>query len=89
MRILKKHGIEKYFKGVVVSFMYSTLKEEKLFVSFIEDYKINPKESIFIDDRKDLLKIAKEIGFEVLLMNRNNNINGEEYKAINKLEEID
>lgn len=89
IRILKKHGIEKHFKGIVVSFMYSTLKEEKLFDSFIEEYKIKTKDSVFVDDRKDLLKIASELGFEVLLMDRNNNISSEEYKSINKLEELD
>lgn len=70
-RVLKNKGLEKYFKGIIISSMYTTIKEEKLFNVFLDSYKnINPKESLYIDDRRHILDKANEYGFNLLLMDR-------------------
>ena len=38
-RVLKNKGIDKYFKGIIISSMYTTVKEENLFDIFINKYK--------------------------------------------------
>ena len=37
-RVLKNKGIDKYFKGIIISSMYTTVKEENLFDIFINKY---------------------------------------------------
>jgi putative hydrolase of the HAD superfamily len=70
-RVLKNKGIDKYFKGIIISSMYTTVKEENLFDIFINKYKeVTPSESLYIDDRNHILQKAKEYGFNLLLMDR-------------------
>ena len=70
-RVLKNKGIDKYFKGIIISSMYTTVKEENLFDIFINKYKeVTPSESLYIDDRNHILQKAKEYGFNLLLMDK-------------------
>ena len=74
----------------MISAMESKTKREGLFEIFLEKHKnIVPQESIFIDDRKDILDKASECGFKVLLMDRNGESTDNKYKVIHNLEEID
>ena len=63
-RVLKNKGIDKYFKGIIISSMYTTVKEENLFDIYINKYKeVTPSESLYIDDRNHILQKVKEYGF--------------------------
>ena len=89
-RVLDNRNISKYFKSIMISAMESKTKREGLFEIFLEKHKnIVPQESIFIDDRKDILDKASECGFKVLLMDRNGESTDNKYKVIHNLEEID
>lgn len=88
LRILNIFKIDKYFKGIMMSSMYTSTKEENLFNIFLEKYKLNPKECVFIDDRSDLLDKAAKHGFNVLLMNRKNSEKNNKFKTIYSLKEI-
>lgn len=88
-RVLKNKEIANYFNGIVISSMYTTTKEEKLFDIFIEKYEnINPRESLYIDDRRHILQKAKEYGFDLLLMDRDRKYKESEFKIINSMKEI-
>lgn len=53
--------------------MYTTTKENNLFDIFLKEHKnVNPKESIYIDDRKHILDKAKTYDFHLLLMDKKN-----------------
>jgi len=88
IRVLHNKGIDKYFKGIMISSMYSTTKEEKLFDLFIKEYDVYPRESLYIDDRVHILKKANEYGFNLLLMNRKNKLIITKFKVINNLNEL-
>ena len=88
-RVLKNKGLEKYFKGIIISSMYTTIKEEKLFNVFLDSYKnINPKESLYIDDRRHILDKANEYGFILLLMDRKNIYTESKFRIINNMNDI-
>ena len=88
-RVLKNKDIDKYFKGIIISSMFTTIKEEKLFDIFIEKYKeVNPSESLYIDDRRHILQKAKEYGFNLLLMDRHGKYSKSDFKTINKMNDI-
>ena len=88
-RVLKNKGLEKYFKGIIVSSMYTTIKEERLFNVFLDSYKnINPKESLYIDDRRHILDKANEYGFILLLMDRKNIYTESKFRIINNMNDI-
>lgn len=88
LRVLHNKKIDKYFKGIVISSMYTDSKEETLFNVFLDKYKVNPKKSVYVDDRKHILKKAKKYKFNLLLMKRKINICPEIFKIIHSLEEI-
>ncbi len=88
-RVLKNKEIDQYFKGITISSMYSTTKEEKLFDIFLDEFKeVKPNESLYIDDRRHILKKASEYGFKLLLMDRDKKYLESEFKVINNMNEI-
>ena len=88
-RVLKNKGIASYFNGIVISSMYTTTKEEKLFDIFIEKYEsIDSRESLYIDDRRHILQKAKEYKFNLLLMDRDKKYKESKFKIINNMKEI-
>ncbi len=90
IRVLKNKKINIYFKDVIISSMYGTTKEENLFDVFFEINKdIDPKQSIYIDDRQHILKKANSYGFKTLLMDRKNKIIQSEFVTINDMYEIE
>lgn len=88
LRVLHNKGVDKYFKGIMISSMYTDSKEKTLFKVFLDKYKINPRESIYIDDRKHILQRARMYKFGLLLMNRKNNKKAILFKTIYSLKEI-
>jgi len=88
-RVLKNKGIDKYFKGIIISSMYTTVKEENLFDIFINKYKeITPSESLYIDDRNHILQKAKEYGFNLLLMDRYKKYEKTQFEIVNNMNDI-
>jgi len=88
-RVLKNKHVDKYFKGIIISSMYTTTKEEKLFDIFLDKYKnINPKETLYIDDRRHILDKANEYGFNLLLMDRKNIYTESKFRTINNMNDI-
>ena len=61
----------------------------RLFEVFLKNnIEVKPKQTIFIDDRIDILEKANSLGFNVLLMDRENRNKKAKYKVINDLNEI-
>lgn len=88
-RVLKNKGIDKYFNGIIISSMYTTVKEENLFDIFINKYKeITPSESLYIDDRNHILQKAKEYGFNLLLMDRYKKYEKTQFEIVNNMNDI-
>ena len=88
-RVLKNKGIDKYFKGIIISSMYTTVKEENLFDIFINKYKeVTPSESLYIDDRNHILQKAKEYGFNLLLMDRYKKYEKTQFEIVSNMNDI-
>lgn len=88
-RVLKNRGLDIYFKDIFISSMYTTSKEENLFDVFLNQCKnVNPKESLFIDDRRHILDKAKKYGFNLLLMDRKKTYTESQFKIINNMNDI-
>ncbi len=83
---LKANDLDKYFDKIYVSSIYGTLKKNKDFFDYpINDYNIKPGEALFIDDTEALIDIAKEKGFDVFLMDRDNIVKESNHEIINNL----
>jgi HAD superfamily hydrolase (TIGR01509 family) len=66
--VTKRYDSFQYFDGGIISCKEKLMKPEKeIYDKLIEKYKINPKESIFIDDTKVNVESAKKLGFEAIL----------------------
>lgn len=86
---MKDNNIYDYFDKLYVSSIYGVEKKDKVFFDYpISDYNIKLGEALFIDDNELNLKIAKEKGFDILLMDRYCNNNESEYTVINNLKKI-
>ena len=86
---LKENNLYDYFEKIYISSIYSVEKKDKVFFDYpINELKIKPGEALFIDDNESNLDIAREKGFEVLLMDRENNVKESKYKIINNLSNI-
>ena len=72
--------------GLYISSVYHALKKDGVFFDYpIKDYNIKPHEALFIDDKEELLDIAKEKGFDCMLMDRYKKTKNSKYKIINDL----
>ena len=86
---LNKYDLYNYFDKIYISAFYGVEKKDKVFFDYpINDLNINPSETLFIDDNESNLDIAKEKGFDVMLMDRKNEIEESKYKIINSLSNI-
>ena len=83
---LKDYNLYDFFEKIYVSSVYGVEKKDKVFFDYpIKDFNIKPNEALFIDDNELNLDIAKEKGFDVLLMDRSKKIDKSKYKIINDL----
>ncbi|MCI8568194.1 MAG: HAD family hydrolase [Bacilli bacterium] len=88
-RILKNMQLDKYFKDIFISSMYTTTKEESLFDIFLEKHRnIVPNESLYIDDRRHILDKASTYDFNLLLMDRKKKYSNERFQVINNMDDI-
>lgn len=89
LRVLKNQGLDKYFKGIVISSMHSSSKRDDLFDKFLSEYpSVLPEESLYIDDRTYILDKAKMYGFNLVLMNREGELIETEYKILANMQDI-
>lgn len=64
----ERYNFFEYFDGGVFSFEEKILKPELgIYEKLIKTYKLNPCESIFIDDTLHNIEMAKKLGFEAIL----------------------
>lgn len=88
-RILKENKLYKYFDKIYISSQYGSIKKEGIFFDYlINDYNIKKGEALFIDDSIENLDVAVEKGLDVLIMDRENNIDCNKYKKITDLRNI-
>jgi len=65
--VIKRYNFFKIFDGGVVSYKEQQLKpEEGLYNRLLEKYQIKPEESIFIDDTKANIEVAKKLNFNTI-----------------------
>ncbi|GAA0729401.1 HAD family phosphatase [Clostridium malenominatum] len=73
--VVKRYDFFQYFDGGLISYEEKLLKPElEVYSKLIEKYKINPKESIFIDDTECNIEAAKKFGFEAILFDNMKNL---------------
>ena len=68
---LREHQIEKYVKKIYISSLWGSSKLDRLFDIFLEQEKdVNPKETYYIDDQRNMIEKASKYGFHLILMDR-------------------
>lgn len=83
---MKDTGLYDFFDKLYISSVYQALKKDGIFFDYlIKDYDIKPHEALFIDDKEELLDVAKEKGFDCMLMDRYKKTKNSKYKIINDL----
>lgn len=88
-RILKENKLYKYFDKIYISSEYGSIKKEGIFFDYLlNDYNIKKGDALFIDDSIENLDVGVEKGLDVLLMDRDNNIECDKYKKISDLKNI-
>ncbi|NMM64785.1 HAD family phosphatase [Clostridium sp. P21] len=66
--VTNKYDFFKLFGGGIVSYKEKLLKpEEKIYKRIIEEYDIEPKKSIFIDDVESNVEYARKLNFGAIL----------------------
>lgn len=64
----RKYDLFKLFDGIVVSGEEKLIKPDKrIYQVLLDRYKLNPEESVFIDDTPANIKTAQEMGFYAVL----------------------
>ncbi|AKA72423.1 HAD family hydrolase [Clostridium scatologenes] len=66
--VTNKYDFFKLFDGGIVSYKEKLLKpEEKIYKRIIDEYNIEPKKSIFIDDVESNVEYARKLNFGAIL----------------------
>lgn len=70
-RVLKNNMLDIYFNKILISSVYGCVKTDGIFFEIlIKEMKIDPKDTIFVDDRELILDIAHKYNFIPIKMNR-------------------
>ena len=65
--VIKRYDYFEFFDGGIISYKEKLMKPEKvIFDKLIKKYRINPQESIFIDDTKENIESARKLGFKAI-----------------------
>jgi len=65
---IKKFHLKKYFEGFVCSaYVGYTKPDKRIYEIMLKKVKVKPKEIVFIDDRKENVKRARELGINAIL----------------------
>ena len=66
--IKKLINLKDYFDAVYVSFQHGTLKSDiRFFTKIINEHKLNPAETLFIDDNEENIKVAQKANIKTYL----------------------
>ena len=66
-KVYEKYEFFQYFDGRLISSDYQLLKPEKaIYQKLIELYNLNPSTTLFIDDAKENIEVAKKLGFQTI-----------------------
>ncbi len=64
----RKHGLEGMFGRIFKSYETKLAKPDPRFYEYmLKEIGMKPKECVFIDDRKDNIRTAKELGMRAIL----------------------
>lgn len=65
---LKVREVFSYFDGQIISALEKVIKPEpEIYLRLVERYRLNPEETLFIDDLNKNIEAAKELGFQTVL----------------------
>lgn len=83
---LKEYNLYDFFDKIYISSVYGADKKDKILFDYpINEFNIKVGEALFIDDNESNLDIAKEKGFDVMLMDRDKIVKNSKHKIINDL----
>ncbi|AWI06444.1 HAD family hydrolase [Clostridium drakei] len=75
--VTNKYDFFKLFDGGIVSYKEKLLKpEEKIYKRIIDEYDIEPKKSIFIDDVESNVEYARKLNFGAILFKNPKDLRG-------------
>lgn len=66
-KVYEKYDFFKLFDGMIISSHVKSIKpEDEIYKILIEKYKINPAESLYIDDKIENIKAGEKFGFKTI-----------------------
>lgn len=66
-KVYEKYDFFKLFDGMIISSHVKSIKpEDEIYKILIEKYKINPAESLYIDDKIENIKTGEKFGFKTI-----------------------
>ena len=75
-----------YVDGGIYSYQVKLCKPDKrIYTELLTKYNLKPEETIFIDDREDNIKAAKELGIHGIIFQNVENTEKEIGYAMNKI----
>lgn len=88
-RLLINYRIEEYLNGLIISSDYGICKDNvQLFQIAINELKIKPEYSVFVDDSEKNLINAEQMGFRPILMDRKKKRKNCKYPIAHDLQEV-
>jgi epoxide hydrolase-like predicted phosphatase len=82
--LLRSHGAYAGFDEVVLSYEVGFAKPDKeIYYTILDRFKLEPNETLFIDDRQSMLLPAEEIGMHTILATSSSQIIADATKALN------
>jgi epoxide hydrolase-like predicted phosphatase len=76
--VIKKYDFFELFDGGVVSYKENLIKPEKeIYEKVIHNYKINPSETVFIDDMQENVEVAMKQGIKGIVLENTKNLRDE------------
>ena len=95
--VYKENRMDSYFDSMVISCFLGTLKPDvKMYCTALQELKVNPEETVFVDDSLKNCMGAMSLGISTVLLCRNKQTYikeklkslGQGYKVINNLEQL-
>jgi len=76
--VIKKYDFFELFDGGIVSYKENLIKPEKeIYEKVIHNYKINPSETVFIDDMQENVQVAMKQGIKGIVLENTKNLRDE------------
>lgn len=86
--VYKKYDFFKFFDGMIISSHVKLAKPEKeIFIELIRRYDLAPEESLFIDDKIENVKVAQELGFNIIHVADHTDLEKELWKVLKGCED--